>query len=655
MELTVVIVNYNVKYFLEQCLFSVENAMRGIEGEVYVVDNESVDGSVSMIRSKFPNVHLIENNENVGFSRANNQAMRIAKGEFVLLLNPDTLVEEDTFSKCLNFMKLHPEAGGLGVRMIDGNGNFLPESKRGLPSPSVAFYKIFGLSRIFPKSRKFGKYHLSYLSKNETNEIEVLSGAYMFMRSKTLKKVGLLDEEFFMYGEDIDLSYRITLGGYKNYYFPDTTIIHYKGESTKKGSINYVLVFYNAMIIFARKHFSSKRANMFSFFIKLAVYLRATLAILNRSFQIIIAPILDFSLIFIFYKILLPFWEDIIFSGQGTYPKLFYNFVIPAYIIAWILGVFIAGGYRKPIKILAVLKGVGIGTVLILIIYALLSNDLRFSRFLIFIGAAAVALIFTGVRYLFHRLNIKGFQLSEFKRKRIVIVGGKSESARVLSIMQQMDIKTDFVGFVTTNTDKIIDNCIGNFEQLAEIIQINRIDEVIFCAKNLSSQVIISKMLALSGTNVEYKIAPPESLSIIGSNSIDTAGELYVYQLNSIASKKCKRQKRFLDIFVSISFILLFPLLILYTKNIVSLFRNIIKVLIGKKTWVGYADNSNIEQKKLPKIKAGILCTTDLHKRKKIAKETILKLNTIYAKNYSVITDLLIIYYSLKKVSRISK
>jgi len=260
MKLSVIIVNYNVKYFLEQCLHSVRKSVKDVDAEVFVVDNNSVDGSVEMVREKFPEVLLIANKENTGFSKANNQAIERSKGEYTLLLNPDTLVEDDTFKKIVKFMDSHPDAGGLGVKMVDGKGNFLPESKRGLPTPSVAFYKIFGFSRLFPKSKIFGKYHLGYLDKDETNEVEILSGAFMLLRKSVLDKIGLLDETFFMYGEDIDLSYRIIQAGYKNYYYPEARIIHYKGESTKKSSVNYVMVFYRAMIIFAEKHFSQKNA-----------------------------------------------------------------------------------------------------------------------------------------------------------------------------------------------------------------------------------------------------------------------------------------------------------------------------------------------------------------------------------------------------------
>ena len=281
-DLSVVIVNYNVEYFLEQCLNSVREASQKCATEIFVVDNNSNDGSVQMVQEKFPEVKLIVNKDNKGFSSANNQAIKEAKGKYILLLNPDTVVEELTFKKITDFMKNTPSCGGLGVRMVDGKGDFLPESKRGLPTPKVAFYKIFGLSALLPKSKEFGAYHLGYLNEYETNEIDILSGAFLCVSAEAIEKIGLLDETFFMYGEDIDFSYRITKGGYKNYYLPETTIIHYKGESTKKSSVNYVFVFYKAMVIFAQKHFSKNNATIFSAAIHLAIYFRASLAIFNR-------------------------------------------------------------------------------------------------------------------------------------------------------------------------------------------------------------------------------------------------------------------------------------------------------------------------------------------------------------------------------------
>lgn len=255
MKLSVVIVNYNVRYYLEQCLLSVEKALTGVGGEVFVVDNNSTDDSMPYLKKKFPWVRYIENQENVGFSRANNQAIREARGEYVLLLNPDTFVGESTLRECIDFMDKNEQAGMCGVGMLRVDGSFAPESRRGIPTPFVAFCKMSGLGSLFPKSRVFGKYYMQYLNKQSINPIEIVSGAFMFIRKAALDEVGLLDETFFMYGEDIDISYRVLKAGYQNYYLP-TQILHYKGESTKKDSLKYVNAFHKAMIIFFNKHFT---------------------------------------------------------------------------------------------------------------------------------------------------------------------------------------------------------------------------------------------------------------------------------------------------------------------------------------------------------------------------------------------------------------
>lgn len=274
MQLSVIIVNYNVKYYLEQCLDSVMRASKGLRVEVFVVDNLSTDDSVPYLRSRFPNVVFVENKENVGFARANNQAIRMSTGKYVLLLNPDTIVCENTFADFISFMDGHPEAGAAGAYMLRTDGTFAPESRRGLPTPFVAFCKMCGLSSIFPKSRVFGRYYMRYLDENQVNEIEIISGAYMFLRREALDKVDLLDEDFFMYGEDIDLSYRILKGGYKNYFLP-SIMLHYKGESTEKSSYRYVYTFYQAMRLFFRKHYVH-----YSFLVSVPI----TIAIWGRSF-----------------------------------------------------------------------------------------------------------------------------------------------------------------------------------------------------------------------------------------------------------------------------------------------------------------------------------------------------------------------------------
>lgn len=286
-ELSVIIVSFNVKQFLKQCLLSVRKASVNIDCEIFVIDNNSADDSCSMLQQEFPEVILIKNNVNSGFSAANNKALKLAKGQFVLLLNPDTLVEKDTFAKCIEFMKNHSDAGAIGVRMVDGKGQFLPESKRSIPTLKTTFFKTFGLAFLFNKSRLFNLYYLSHIDSFETSIAEIISGAFMFIRRNALNKTGLLDEDYFMYGEDIDLSYRLIKAGFNNYYFPETQIIHFKGKSTNRKNYTDILHFYKAMRVYVRKR-SDEGSFPFSHFIIIpAVYFREGLALLNRLFLII--------------------------------------------------------------------------------------------------------------------------------------------------------------------------------------------------------------------------------------------------------------------------------------------------------------------------------------------------------------------------------
>ncbi|MDR2811093.1 MAG: glycosyltransferase family 2 protein [Tannerellaceae bacterium] len=280
-KISVIIVSYNVKHFLEQCLQSVRMATAGIEAEIWVVDNHSTDGSVAYLRPRFPEVVFIENKENLGFSAANNQAIRQCRGEYVLLLNPDTIIGEESIRTLCFFMDEHPQAGGTGVKMLNAHGVFLPESKRSFPSPWVSFCKIFGLSKLFPRTKLFARYSLPYLNPSQQHRVDVLAGAFMMLRHEALDKAGLLDESFFMYGEDIDLSYRLVLNGYVNYYVPER-ILHYKGESTKRNDMSFVKNFYGAMLIFYKKHYP-RSGWVVSFFIRLAIGIRALTAAAGRS------------------------------------------------------------------------------------------------------------------------------------------------------------------------------------------------------------------------------------------------------------------------------------------------------------------------------------------------------------------------------------
>lgn len=301
LKLSVIIVNYNVKYYLDQCIRSVLRAFEEMKkasssdsssassvnedvAEIIVVDNHSADGSVDYLEKRYPQklypmVRFVRSAHNLGFARANNIAIRQSRGEYVLLLNPDTIVGEDALKASVDFMDAHEDAGAVGVRMLGAQGRRAMESRRGLPTPMVSFFKMLGFCNRWPHHRLFGRYYMGYLPWDEPSQIEVVSGAYCMLRRKALDEVGLLDEDFFMYGEDIDLSYRVLKGGYHNYYLP-VDILHYKGESTQKSSFRYVHVFYEAMLIFFRKHYSGMTF-LLSLPIKTAIYAKALMALVG--------------------------------------------------------------------------------------------------------------------------------------------------------------------------------------------------------------------------------------------------------------------------------------------------------------------------------------------------------------------------------------
>lgn len=656
-RLSVIIVNYNVKFFLEQSLLSVRKAVKNISAEIFVVDNHSVDSSVEMVRKKFPEVTVTENEANVGFAKANNQAIRQAKGEFILLLNPDTVVEEDTFEKCIRFMDEHPEAGGLGVKMLDGKGNFLPESKRGFPSPAVAFYKTFGLSKLFPHSQTFARYHLGHLSPDKTNEVEVLAGAFMFIRKKVLDEIGLLDENFFMYGEDIDLSYRIVTAGYKNYYFADTRIIHYKGESTKKASLNYVRMFYNAMIIFARKHFSGQRAGWFILLLKLAIYFRAAVSLLSQFVKAIVQPLWDAVILYGGMFLLKNFWESHAKGGEGvTYPLQFTAVVVPAYILIWLTAVYFSGGYDKNTRPAKISQGLFIGTLLIAAGYGFLDESLRFSRAMILLGFMFALFSMIGWRMLLHLFRYGHLNFGDAQEKKLIIAGGYDEARRVLSLVNSAKVKTNFLGFVLPpNHDATYglkeEEYLGTIDQIKELQEIYKADEIIFCSKDISSQQIISWMTSI-GNDVDYKIVPEESLSIIGSNSKDLPGELYTIDIRmAIATDTNRRNKRLLDVLLSLFFLLTFPVQLFIVKSPFGLLANIFSVLSNQKSWVGYAQTNGAMYEKLPAIKYGVIHPADVVNHN-INESIITRLNFLYARDYSVWKDVELVMKAYRNLGK---
>jgi GT2 family glycosyltransferase len=592
-KLSVIVVSYNVCYFLEQALLSVRQAAAhlGQPVEVFVVDNNSTDGSVAMVRARFPEVILIENADNPGFSKANNQALRRATGQYQLLLNPDTLVEEEAFRRCCAFLDEHPTCGGLGVQMLDGQGRFLPESKRGLPTPRVAFYKIFGLAWLFPRSRTFGRYHLGFLDPSQPHQVAVLSGAYMLLRRAALDQVGLLDEDYFMYGEDIDLSYRLTRGGWQNWYFPGARIIHYKGESTKRTSVNYVFVFYRAMVIFARKHFAPSRAGLFTKLITIAIWLRAGAAVGQRLATRAAPLLLDASLLYAGMYALKKYWEVSYKHVPTPFPPQYMLVAVPIYVGVWLAATWLSGGYDRRARAGQVVRGIVVGTVLI----SAASNFLdswRFSKALLLLGGAWALVALVGRRLLGHWLRHGHLRLSEPRTKTLAIVGSAAESQRVRRLLAAAQVPASIVGYITpagAAPAAPTRDYLGELSQLPDLVRLYELNELIFCGQDLPASQIIDQMQHLpTRPQVAYKILPKGSQYIIGSSRKNAPGDYYAQASPlRLYQPAQRRSKRRLDLAASLGLLLAAPLLVWAQRRPARLLPHIWQVLVGRCSWVG--------------------------------------------------------------------
>ncbi|MBX7242993.1 MAG: glycosyltransferase family 2 protein [Bacteroidia bacterium] len=639
MQLSVIIVNYNVKYFLEECLLSVLKAQKGLDIEIIVVDNHSTDGSVEMLKEKFgKDITLIANEDNPGFSKANNQGIRIAKGKYVLLLNPDTIVGEDTFKVCLDFMDSHPEAGGLGVKMLDGKGKFLPESKRALPTPWVSFYKIFGFSALFPKNKRFAKYHLTYLDKNETHEIEILSGAFMWMRKSVLEEVGYLDETFFMYGEDIDLSYRIILGGYKNYYLSDTQIIHYKGESTKKGSLNYVKVFYQAMIIFAKKHFQGSYQTLFIMMIQLAVYLRALGAVGFRVFQKLGFALLEGILFYLSIFYIKEYWEkNIKYIEGGYYPPQFDWVAAPVYTVVFLLFLILAGAYKRPFRIRPLITAMFSAFIAIATV-SYIFPKINYSRAIVGLSSVCSLLISITTRGLINLKEKRNFFFTEAVLKRVAIVAERENLEKITGFLhKESDYPVEIAGFVSeSGNDEWLNTveCLGKRQQLPEIIRIMDIQEVIFCQKSIENKTMIYWMEKLSALGIEFKTMPPDGDFLIGSQFIQVAASIRKI-ISPLSQSKILMQKRIFDGIGGFALLILFPFTFWAYRKPVEALKSLFAILTGKNHCVGYIHPSSPS---LPPLRPGALSM--LHRNALAGSLNPDILDHYYAQNFTWDMDL---------------
>jgi GT2 family glycosyltransferase len=649
LKLSVIIVSYNVYPFLDNCLRSVRQAMQGIDGEIIVVDNASVDRTPQLVKAHFPDVKLIANTDNTGFSKANNQGIAASTGEYVLLLNPDTIVSENTFKTCIIFMDQHEDAGALGVKMIDGSGKFLPESKRGLPTLLASFMKMTGLYRLAPKSGKWNSYYSGNVDENETAKIQVLTGAYMFLRKTVLDKAGLLDENFFMYGEDIDLSYRITQAGYAIYYLPTTNIIHYKGESTKKASLNYLLTFYQAMLIFNQKHPEFKGQQIL---IHAAIYLHGMARLIKNFFSRSWPVILDCIILYGCYILVSQIWSRYYYENPAYFRPAFYYFNIPFYVVIVSAALFFHGAYDKPYAQRRSWIGFFMGVVMILMIYAFLPINLRTSRMVIVLGSIAFAFfIWLSRSYLFPWRAASGLHSRHFQR-RAIIVGGDEEADRIKELINRSSDQIEIIGIVSVADKQNSSNgdLLGSLAQLKDIVRVHNIQEIIFSAQDVPFSVFSGSMSAL-GTGYRFMLAASTTMNIVGSMSRDTEGESYGLRINfKLSDPTSQRSKRLFDVISSILLIICFPVILIFIQNKGNALSHLFQVLVGRKTWVSY-NPADPMINSLPQLYPGILypAYTDGHPNELIRLEHI---HYVYARDYHWTTDFSILTSQLKRIGQ---
>lgn len=645
MLVSIIIVNYNVKYFLEQCLNAVTKATEGITCEIFVVDNNSSDGSISYLEPKFSTVHFIANSQNLGFAKANNKALQYCNGDYILYLNPDTIICEDCIKKCVHFFETHADCGGLGVRMIDGAGNFLPESKRAFPSPKAAFFKLVGFSKIFPQSKLFNKYALGHLDEYKDHEVDVLAGAFLMSKRSIIEACKGFDEIFFMYGEDIDLSYRIQKMGYKNYYLSQVSIIHFKGESIKKGSIGHIKLFYGAMRIFVQKHFGNGKGMLFANGISFAIFFRAFASFIKRVIHKIGLQILDAILIVSSLFIVEMCWIGLQRDGL-PFTQPFEPFVIISFAGIYLLAGALSGMYDnyKPSKaLIASITSI----VVVLATYSLLPESERFSRGVVVLGGLVAGIMVAICRWFLILFNVLDTKSNDYNVVRqTVVVGSLQEYQHVAYIFKQAGIEQRLMGRVAIADDT--DEAIGMMHQLYLLIVSMKIKEVIFCEGTLLYHQIIQTIQTLPH-NISYRFIGNGTSSIVGSDSNATTGETFTaegfYQINQAYHK---RMKRIVDITLSLWLIASFPITLLIIKKGGVAIKNALYVLFGNYSWVGYTAINNT----LPYIKPNIITCYGLpvNAVHPLNKEALHQLNNIYAKNYDYWQDVVLLFNNYKQL-----
>ncbi|MEJ5351262.1 MAG: glycosyltransferase [Melioribacteraceae bacterium] len=654
-DLSIIIVNYNVKEFLLNLLDSIRKAASKISVEIIVVDNASDDGSIEAIKEKFPEVKLIENSENIGFGAANNLALKEAKGKYFLLINPDTIVREDTLETMINFFEEHPECGIAGCKVLNPDGTLQLACRRGFPGPWTSFTKVMGLSKLFPKSRLFARYNLTYLDENQTYEVDAVSGAFMMMRKEVYEKIGGFDPQFFMYGEDLDLCYRAQKANYKVYYVHSTEIIHYKGESTKRSKIDETKLFYDAMHLFVRKHFSS------SFIVETILQIAILFRKLIAFAYVYKLPIISIFLDFIFFSASVFFAEKIYVNEHW---RGFPYYVVPwVYFMPALLQIFIssiAGVYRKnSISVLKCLISLFYGFIVLSALTYFL-KQFAFSRAVVLITYILAFFVFSSWRIIV-KVVFKLGLISESKKARTLIVGNQIKSNELaLKLKSSITSLYQIVGFVGT-TRKYIGEKIGNYKVLGSLDNIKKliidekIERVIFSSDEISFEQIFSVVSECQGLNVEFMVAGKELDYLVGKSSVTMLDDIPLLKIQyNISSFGHRITKLIFDFTLSLILLLVYPFIFLLKKftskknDLLNFLLQIPDVLKGKKSFVGPRSNSYYGELYVGKI--GITGLWYVENISPDDEEEMKSLDIFYAKNQNIWLDLEILGRTITKM-----
>lgn len=617
-------------------------AMQSLHAEVIVVDNHSTDESLSYLVPKFSQVKFFQNTTNSGFGKACNRGLIEATGEYILFLNPDTIIAEDSLVKCIEFFKSHADCGALGVKMIDGSGRFLKESKRAFPSPLTSLFKLAGLAHLFPHSKVFSRYHLGNLDKEQIHEVDVLAGAFFLTKKEVLEKVGAFDEAFFMYGEDVDLSYRIQKAGFKNYYFPQTTIIHFKGESTKRSSLNYVRMFYQAMSIFVKKHYGGASAGIFHFSVQVAIWVRAIIAAIIKAIKWIGVPVMDAIIILLSFYVVKQVWVQYVRTNI-IYPDKLLLISFPVFTLVYLTAAYYAGLYDRYFKTKRLLRSTLIATVTLLTLYALLPEQFRFSRGIVVFGAVTAFIAIVVQRWALVKASILLQPIDPSSKPHILIVANEKEFSEAKKFLTEKGFGTRIIGRVGINGST--ENVISHIDTVETTAKASGAKELIFCACTLSYKKLIELTENNRNSGLKFRYHACTSSSIVGSDTSTESGEILSEETGfNLAIASNKRVKRLIDIAASLLLLLTFPVHFFFVKNPLQFFANCFAVVAGNKTWIGYLAAPS----SLPPLRKSILAHNGNKEASAKLSQSIDLLDYWYARNYEPLQDVKTIFTCYK-------